>query len=470
MLIPAYNAEATIVNTVESVLRQKYSPSQIIVYNDGSTDETAAVLDRYRDKCKIIDNTDNFGVGVARKRLIAESSSSWILILDADDALVGNASELLTQAVAQYPKLQVVGFAEKKLGQEQGGPSPTLRSSPTYDSIWQKNPFVSSATLISRESVLVAGGFSSQRRLVDYDLWLRMFRDGSTRGAVFNEPLVLRTISADTITGNVVAAVAEQKRLIDRELTVAGGIRVSRHRMVKRSLELWARGYVRHLKYGKSPGEYLPMDKIYTAPLLSVLDRMVRNNLVGNQVLRILSIREKREQTPQENRGINLFVDFNGNRKRPTIQVVLALFRLARSVRGKKRGRLRSMLALPLIALYRMVSMSVAGIDLPVGTVVGPRLSIHHGFGLVVNKNCRLGSDITLRHGTTLGSRYSSTDCPTLGDRVELGANVTILGSVVIGADAVVGAGSVVLIDVPAMATAAGNPARIVRRSAGAED
>jgi serine acetyltransferase len=99
---------------------------------------------------------------------------------------------------------------------------------------------------------------------------------------------------------------------------------------------------------------------------------------------------------------------------------------------------------------------------LPGGTEVGQRLSIHHGFGLVVSRHAKLGDDVTLRHGTTLGSRRSSTDCPTVGNGVDIGANSTILGAIHLGSHSIIGAGSVVLNDVPSGSTAAGNPARVI--------
>ena len=112
--------------------------------------------------------------------------------------------------------------------------------------------------------------------------------------------------------------------------------------------------------------------------------------------------------------------------------------------------------------LYRVVALSFFGVDLPVSTVVGPALSIHHGMGLVVNRSVRIGSGVTLRHNTTLGGRRDDDDCPVLGSGVDVGPHSVVLGAVDIGEGAVIGAASVVLHDVPARATVAGNPARVL--------
>jgi putative colanic acid biosynthesis acetyltransferase WcaB len=102
------------------------------------------------------------------------------------------------------------------------------------------------------------------------------------------------------------------------------------------------------------------------------------------------------------------------------------------------------------------------GIELNHKAKVGPRLRLHHGYGLVVHESAVIGSDCTLRHGTTIGNRRESDDCPVIGDRVDIGCSSVIIGRIEIGDDAKIGAGSVVLHDVPAGCTVAGNPARPV--------
>lgn len=158
-----------------------------------------------------------------------------------------------------------------------------------------------------------------------------------------------------------------------------------------------------------------------------------------------------------------LFQDFTANRGRPTIQLLLVLFRLAQTARGRANSGPRRIAALPVLLLYRAYSLTVTSVDLPPSTVVGRRLAIHHGFGLVVNKHVIIGSNVVIRHGTTLGSRKSSEDCPTLGDGCDIGASCIVLGDITVGRLSQIGAGSVVLHDIPAGSVAVGSPARIVR-------
>lgn len=116
---------------------------------------------------------------------------------------------------------------------------------------------------------------------------------------------------------------------------------------------------------------------------------------------------------------------------------------------------------------YQLIVEGVLSVELPWNTKIGPSLQLQHGIALVVNKDTEIGSNCVLRHTTSIGNKLlpdgSVTDSPKIGDSVEIGSNVVILGPVTIGDHAVIGAGSVVVKDVPPRAVVAGNPAKIIR-------
>ncbi|WP_290883812.1 DapH/DapD/GlmU-related protein [Fischerella sp.] len=117
--------------------------------------------------------------------------------------------------------------------------------------------------------------------------------------------------------------------------------------------------------------------------------------------------------------------------------------------------------------LYTLIVEWILGVELPWDTNIGPNLKVIHGVGLVVNHESVIGANCTLRHSTTIGNKklpdgsYSAS--PKIGNNVDIGANVVIIGPITIGDNAVIGAGSVVVKDVPEGAVVAGNPARIIR-------
>ena len=71
------------------------------------------------------------------------------------------------------------------------------------------------------------------------------------------------------------------------------------------------------------------------------------------------------------------------------------------------------------------------------------------------------GDDFTIRHGVTIGNRGKSNACPVIGNGVELGANVVIIGDITLGNNVIVGAGSVVLDSVPDNALVVGEKAQV---------
>ncbi len=108
----------------------------------------------------------------------------------------------------------------------------------------------------------------------------------------------------------------------------------------------------------------------------------------------------------------------------------------------------------------------VTGVEIHPAALLGRRLFIDHGSGVVIGETAVVGDDCVIYQGVTLGGTGKDTGKrhPTLGDRVIVGAGAKVLGAVKIGDGAKIAAGAVVLRDIPAGCTAVGIPARIVRR------
>ena len=110
------------------------------------------------------------------------------------------------------------------------------------------------------------------------------------------------------------------------------------------------------------------------------------------------------------------------------------------------------------------VARTLTGIEIHPGATIGRRFFIDHGMGVVIGETAVIGDDVTLYHGVTLGgtSWNKGKRHPTLENGVVVGAGAKVLGPITIGAGAKVGSNAVVVKDVPAGATAVGNPARVI--------
>ena len=105
------------------------------------------------------------------------------------------------------------------------------------------------------------------------------------------------------------------------------------------------------------------------------------------------------------------------------------------------------------------------GIEIHPGAKIGKRFVIDHGMGIVIGETAEIGDDCLIYHGVTLGGtgKDHGKRHPTLGNNVLVGNGARILGPFTVGDNARIAAGSVVLSEVPANATAVGVPAHIVK-------
>ena len=110
------------------------------------------------------------------------------------------------------------------------------------------------------------------------------------------------------------------------------------------------------------------------------------------------------------------------------------------------------------------------GINLPYTVLVGRRVKLEHFGGMILVAD-RIGNDVTIRQNTTFGipSVHAPDARPIIGDRVDIGAGVVIIGDITVGDDVVIGANAVVNKSLPAGVTAGGIPARIVNQRMAAE-
>jgi glycosyltransferase involved in cell wall biosynthesis len=179
VIIPAYNRSNTISKTISSVLEQTYQDLELIVVDDGSTDDTAEVTQSFTDPRVKLINQENKGAASARNTGIHNSQSDYVTFLDSDD--FWSTTKLQEQVLVLeqnknvgvvYSWTDYVGEADEFLYH---GPRP-LFSGHVCHELLKHNFIVNGSNLIvRRSSLLEAGGFDkSLQSAHDWDLWLRL--------------------------------------------------------------------------------------------------------------------------------------------------------------------------------------------------------------------------------------------------------------------------------------------------------
>lgn len=175
VLIPTFNGGQWITQAIESVLAQTVPPTEIIVVDDGSTDDTRQRLAPYMDRiCYLVQA--NQGVAVARNHAIAHSTGEFIAFLDADDVWHPRKLELQLKAMAADPALGVLGTGVYDWPTTA---VPLPRRCRATRVSWRrlviKNSLTTSSVLVRRKVLERVGLFDPQLRgPEDYDLWLRI--------------------------------------------------------------------------------------------------------------------------------------------------------------------------------------------------------------------------------------------------------------------------------------------------------
>jgi putative colanic acid biosynthesis acetyltransferase WcaB len=160
-----------------------------------------------------------------------------------------------------------------------------------------------------------------------------------------------------------------------------------------------------------------------------------------------------------------IFQDWQANKGNPKGRIILLLFRMANFCSTR---RIYFYLGLPYLIFYRILVEWFFSVEVPWNVRIGKNLSLYHGQSLVMNSEVILGENCKLRHCTTIGHKQLKgggfSGSPVIGDNVDIGSNVCIIGNIYIGNDVTIGCGSVVTKSVADGQTVAGNPAAPILR------
>lgn len=178
VIIPAYNGEAYIQQSIESVLHQSYQNWELVVVDDGSTDRTQKIVTEYGDLVRYV-YQENQNVAAARNRGIREARGEWLAFLDQDDFFVPEKLAVQVSALAKHPSVGIVHSGWQIVDREGNVVSrvepwhgiPELNVASWL--LWK--PVFLGAMLFRRDGLEFAGGFNCRfHQAPDVDLVLRL--------------------------------------------------------------------------------------------------------------------------------------------------------------------------------------------------------------------------------------------------------------------------------------------------------
>ncbi|MEI7497655.1 MAG: glycosyltransferase [Candidatus Falkowbacteria bacterium] len=208
IILPTYNRANILPNAIKSVIAQTYSDWELIIVDDGSTDNTREIVNGFLTDSRIsFVNQENFGPIVARNNGVKMAKGNWLAFLDSDDIwLSEKLSKQITLAQTfAYPVMIIGNYVYiDELGQKQGeffSQKTTPHSGRVLAQLLRDNFILTSSVLVLKKYFEKVGGFDEQLNLTigeDYELWLRLA--GELEIYYVNEPVALYRIHAVQLT------------------------------------------------------------------------------------------------------------------------------------------------------------------------------------------------------------------------------------------------------------------------------
>jgi glycosyltransferase involved in cell wall biosynthesis len=210
VLMPVYNADRYVAEAVESILKQTFTDFEFIIINDGSTDNSLQLLEKYANqdaRIKLVSrenrgliNTLNEGLALAQAPLIAR--------MDADDVAFIDRFQLQVSFMGQHPEIACVGGYAEII--DAAGRALALMKEPEDNQQIQEMalkghaPFVHPTTMLRKGQVEAAGGYRGEFEAAeDLDLWLRLGEISVL--ANIPHPLIKYRMLTNSVSGSNIA-------------------------------------------------------------------------------------------------------------------------------------------------------------------------------------------------------------------------------------------------------------------------
>lgn len=182
VVIPLFNKELNIKNTILSVLKQNYQNFEIIVVNDGSTDNSIRVINEIKDERIRLINQENQGVSAARNKGIQEAKYEWIAFLDGDDIWESNHLEEIIKMIEIFPHEKVYttsfNYSDNREVFRHRKDNTIFKVENYFKEVLREQLICSSIVVVNAQCFVQVGNFNlNLNRGEDLDMWSRLAKN-----------------------------------------------------------------------------------------------------------------------------------------------------------------------------------------------------------------------------------------------------------------------------------------------------
>jgi glycosyltransferase involved in cell wall biosynthesis len=222
IVMPLFNKEIYVSRTIEAVLAQSYEDWRLFVVDDGSSDGSAAAVERFADPRISLIRQPNAGPGAARNTGILAGKSEWIAFLDADDVWMPDHLASLDEVRRRFPEAVLIGTAYRHWTGDDVPELPATGSARLiryfHEAARRRAPFYTSSAAFSRKAVEAVGLLEHVTVGDEMDLWVRLALHGPV--AASTKQTVLYRVGTGGITDSNVAEAPRTASLDQMSLPV----------------------------------------------------------------------------------------------------------------------------------------------------------------------------------------------------------------------------------------------------------
>lgn len=201
--MPAYNVEGYIRESIDAILAQSFTDFELVIVNDGSKDNTEAMIRSYTDPRIVLVNQTNQGVAAALNTGLKIARGKYIARMDGDDVMMPGRLQTQFDFMEQHPDYVLVGSDADYMDNEGEYLYRYINFGHSYEEICQNLalgcPFIHASVFYKKDVVLRLGGYDSRVHLFeDYMLWTKLLKEGKAMN--METPLLTVRLNPSSVT------------------------------------------------------------------------------------------------------------------------------------------------------------------------------------------------------------------------------------------------------------------------------